>query len=147
MFGDALQEMHNLKRKMDKVFGQEERPKKRAKKSAEGKPIESTWEPLCDLYETDDSFNIVCELPSLKKEDVCLEFLGGTLRLSGCKQNSLPNGVRILSRERSVGKFSRTFHMPDNLDAKKIAASFENGQLHIVIPKPEAPKEHKIQIQ
>ncbi|MCW8798008.1 MAG: Hsp20/alpha crystallin family protein, partial [Prosthecochloris sp.] len=44
--------------------------------------------------------------------------------------------------ERTYGSMSRSFSVGDNVDVDKIEASYDNGVLHIVVPKKE-PVEKK----
>jgi HSP20 family protein len=46
--------------------------------------------------------------------------------------------------ERSYGSFERLFRLPEGVNEEQIKADFNNGVLHVVIPKrPEAVKAEK----
>jgi HSP20 family protein len=45
--------------------------------------------------------------------------------------------------ERSYGKFSRAFQLPDNSDLDNISASFENGELKVTVPKSMSARHAK----
>jgi HSP20 family protein len=51
--------------------------------------------------------------------------------------------------ERSYGSFSRTISLPFDPDSAKVEAKFENGVLHIHLPKPAevAKKQQKIELK
>ena len=51
--------------------------------------------------------------------------------------------------ERNYGSFKRTFTLPDNVAADKIAAIFEKGVLRVTLPKaaPSATKHREIPIK
>ena len=51
-------------------------------------------------------------------------------------------------RERSIGKFKRSFNLPESINKDKIQASFKNGILSIELEKHEeiVPKEMEISI-
>jgi HSP20 family protein len=49
--------------------------------------------------------------------------------------------------ERSVGEFHRSFSFPTRVDHEAVKASLKNGILSIVVPKAQAPKARKIEIQ
>jgi HSP20 family molecular chaperone IbpA len=49
--------------------------------------------------------------------------------------------------ERSVGEFHRSFTFPTRVDHDGVKASLKNGILSIVVPKAQAPKARKIEIQ
>jgi len=46
--------------------------------------------------------------------------------------------------ERSYGSFDRSFRLPEGVNEEQIKADFNNGVLHVVVPKrPEAAKAEK----
>jgi HSP20 family protein len=49
--------------------------------------------------------------------------------------------------ERAFGSFSRSLTLPEGVDGDGIAATFDKGVLEVRIPKPEARKPRKLQIQ
>ena len=53
------------------------------------------------------------------------------------------NYIRI---ERSYGRFVRSFSLPNNVDAEKIKATFNNGILELQIPKKEEARPKQITI-
>jgi HSP20 family protein len=49
--------------------------------------------------------------------------------------------------ERAVGEFHRSFSFPTRVDQEKVKASLKDGILTIVVPKAQAPKPRKINIE
>jgi len=49
--------------------------------------------------------------------------------------------------ERSVGEFHRSFSFPARIDQENVKASLKNGILSIVVPKAQAAKTRKINIE
>ncbi|KAJ8608053.1 hypothetical protein MRB53_039888 [Persea americana] len=49
--------------------------------------------------------------------------------------------------ERSIGEFQRTFSFPSRVDHDGVKASLKNGILSVVVPKAEAPKARRINIE
>lgn len=111
-------------------------------------PNEASWLPAVDLAQTPESFRVTVDLPGLRREDINLTVENNTLTLSGErkfeKTEAGPHFDRI---ERAYGKFSRTFHLPTNVDNTKVEASFENGVLTVEIPKAETAKSRQIDIK
>ncbi|KAH7072730.1 HSP20-like chaperone [Paraphoma chrysanthemicola] len=64
----------------------------------------------------------------------------------GQKANDAPNTKYWVS-ERSVGEFHRSFAFPARVDQDAVKASLKNGILSIVIPKKEAGRARKINIE
>jgi HSP20 family protein len=105
---------------------------------------EATWRPVADIIETDTEYVIKAELPEVKKEDVKVTFEQGLLTISGErrqeKKQKDENAIRV---ESFYGSFSRSFSLPDNVDAKAIQAESKDGVLRVRIPKTTPTKPDK----
>ena len=107
----------------------------------------SAWLPSVDVFEDKESLKIVAELPGLKPEDVKITLENSTLTLRGeKKQVAEEKTERVHRYERSYGSFERSFSLPNTVDADKVAASFENGVLTIILPKAEKAKPREIAV-
>jgi HSP20 family protein len=96
------------------------------------------FSPQVDTCETEKGFEIEVSLPGLKKEDISLDFQQGRLTISGERQfNQEKKEKRYHMVESQYGSFSRSFQLPDIVDANNIEAVFENGVLHVTVPKDE----------
>lgn len=102
---------------------------------------EATWRPLADISETDTEYLIKAELPEVKKDDVKVTFEQGMLTISGErrqeKKQKTENEIRV---ESFYGSFSRSFALPDNVDANAIRAESKDGVLRVSIPKTTPTK-------
>lgn len=49
--------------------------------------------------------------------------------------------------ERSVGEFARSFNFPSRVDQDAVKASLKDGILSVVVPKAQAPKSKRINIE
>lgn len=106
-----------------------------------------SWNPVADTYDRDDHFVIKAELPGVDKKDIVIDVKDGVLTLKG--ERVYDNEVtddKYYRKERSYGKFERSFALPVNVDADKIKAEYKDGVLEIEIPKPEEHKPKKIMI-
>jgi HSP20 family protein len=100
-----------------------------------------------DLYEKDDCVMIKAELPGVDKNDINIDLKDRLLTLSGERTHDQEvNEENYYRRERSYGKFQRTFTLPADVDSDKIKAEFKDGVLQIEIPKPEEKKAKKVTI-
>jgi len=59
------------------------------------------------------------------------------LTLKGEKRVESGNDGDALYRERFHGRFQRSIPVGSDVDADKIAASFKNGELTVILPKTE----------
>ncbi len=109
--------------------------------------MRGAWAPAVDIHDTGEGFVVTADLPGVKKEDIVIDLKDGTLTIKGEKkfEEKVPkeNYIRI---ERSYGRFVRSFSLPNNVDAEKIKATFNNGILDLQIPKKEEAKPKQITI-
>jgi HSP20 family protein len=108
----------------------------------------TAFSPKVDTYETGKSYDIEAALPGLKLEDVKVNFDQGMLTISGERKfEKETNGRQYHRVESSYGSFMRSFQLPNAADPGKIDASFDNGVLHIHVPKNgHQPSQHQIPI-
>ena len=97
-----------------------------------------SFSPQVDAYETEQGYHLDAALPGLKRDDIKVDFHQGRLTISGERsfQNE-QNDRRYHLVESSYGSFHRSFQLPDTVDAGRISASFEDGMLHVLVPKDE----------
>ena len=108
----------------------------------------SDWLPRVDISENDKELVIDVEIPDVKRDDVKVSVEDGILTIQGDKkQEREESGRKFFRSERYYGKFLRSFSLPDNVDEKKIHASFKNGMLNLSIPKTGEPKHKAIEIK
>jgi HSP20 family protein len=107
-----------------------------------------TYSPAIDIFETELQYNLYVDLPGVKSEAVNIEILDERLTLSGTRELVLSGETSNVHRqERAYGKFSRTVRLPKQLDVDKIEAHFDNGVLHVVLPKQPKPVARTIEIK
>ena len=94
------------------------------------------WSPSVDISETGEEYLIRAALPAVKKEDVAVTVEDGMLTLSGeRRQQDEEKGEKFHKVESLYGSFSRTFALPDAVDAAAIRAESKDGVLTIHVPK------------
>ena len=94
--------------------------------------------PKVDIIETDKAYEISVAVPGLSKEDFKIDLNDNFLTISGERKFSKEkkeNNLHVV--ETQYGNFSRSFSLPENVDAGKISAIYTNGILEISIPKDE----------
>ena len=108
----------------------------------------SAWVPAVDIYETDAHEVVLkAELPEMKREDVSVTFENGVLTLKGERkfeeETTKENYHRV---ERRHGTFSRSFTLPNTVDASRISAAYKDGILTIRLPQREEAKPKQIDV-
>lgn len=105
------------------------------------------WSPVANISETDKEYLIKAELPEVKKEDVKVTLDSGVITISGerkqQKEQKDENEIRV---ESFYGSFSRSFSLPENVDASNVRAESKDGVLRIHIPKTAQAKPKSIAI-
>jgi HSP20 family protein len=109
--------------------------------------VQQRWVPAMDLFEADDHFVLKADLPGLSEEDVSIEIRDNALTIGGERKAEHESRERGWYRvERATGRFQRSLTLPEGVDPDSVAASFDRGVLEVRIPKPEAKKPRRIQI-
>ena len=94
--------------------------------------------PRVDIVENDKAFEIHVAVPGMNKEDFKLDLNDNYLTVSGERKfTKEQDDKNFHSIETQYGTFSRSFSLPDSVDATKISAKYNNGRLEITVPKDE----------
>lgn len=96
--------------------------------------------PAFEVRETKDAFVFNADLPGVKEPDLEVRISQNRLTVSGKRESEkTENGDTFYTYERSFGSFSRTFTLPEGVDADRIKAELKHGVLTLELPKrPEA---------
>ncbi len=104
--------------------------------------------PSLDVSESPEAFLVAVDLPGVKPDDVKLELHDGRLTISGTRQSRTEEKDKSYHRvERTSGSFTRTLALPSEVDADGIDAHYEDGVLHVTLPKLAKQQPKKIQIR
>ncbi|KAK9048187.1 hypothetical protein SSX86_032850 [Deinandra increscens subsp. villosa] len=95
-----------------------------------------------DWKETPEAHVFKADLPGIKKEEVKVEVEDGrVLQITGERNVEKEDKNDTRHRvERSSGKFTRRFRLPENAKMEDVKASMENGVLTVTVPKEEVKK-------
>ena len=97
-----------------------------------------------DVHDNDDHFEIVMDLPGFKKDQITLKLEGGYMTVGAAKgldKDENDKQGRLIRQERYAGAMQRSFYVGEYVTEADIRARFEDGVLHITVPKKEPPKE------
>ena len=109
-------------------------------------PGPAGWIPPVDLHETPAAYVVTAELPGLKREDLEIHLVDGSLTLSGVRPERKVACEQYHRVERGHGSFSRTFHLPVPVDADGILADLRDGILTVTCPKASNVSARRIRI-
>ena len=103
--------------------------------------------PLVNVSEDQDTYLLEALAPGVDPSTLKLEVKQQALSISGEKLNPNVEKDRFHRCERASGKFTRTIDLPEEVDTDKIAAAYKNGILTVTLPKLEAAKPRRVDIQ
>jgi HSP20 family protein len=94
--------------------------------------------PKVDIFENESAFELHLTVPGMKKEDFKIDLNDNILTIGGERKylrEKKENNFHLI--ENQYGTFSRSFSLPENVDATRIAAAYVDGILQITLPKDE----------
>jgi HSP20 family protein len=107
----------------------------------------TTWAPPVDIYETPNELVVKADLPDVNEKDIDVRVENNLLTIRGErkfeKSVSEENFLRV---ERTYGAFSRSFSLPNTVNAEAIAAEYKNGVLTVTLPKREESKPRQVKV-
>lgn len=103
-------------------------------------PAPPAWTPSADVFETPAGLVITVELAGLRREDLELQVAGRLLCIRGVRQDRFsPPAGRALNRTIRYGRFETRLSVPADFDLTGARASYQNGFLHVEVPRRSAP--------
>ncbi len=106
-----------------------------------------TWiAPKTSIFETENNYFLTADMPGVSREKIKVELEKGSLIIMGRIDYQDISTRKYILQENEFGNFYRKFNLSDSIDANKIDAKFENGQLVVNLPKHERMKPKNIVI-
>jgi HSP20 family protein len=103
--------------------------------------------PAVNLWEDNENVYAECELPGVRTEDLDISVVGNELSIKGRRSQTSEPQATYHRRERGVGSFSRTLHVPSEIAADQVQANLREGVLCVTMPKAESAKPRKVQVR
>ena len=92
-----------------------------------------------DIYGDNANTYVRAELPGVTRDAISVEFVDGSLSIQASRKGKSAEGEDTVS-------FSREIAIPDEIQADKVSATYENGVLTVTLPKSEEAKPRKINV-
>lgn len=95
--------------------------------------------PATNVFETETDFRIELLLPGFAKEDVQINVHKNllTVKVDKPEEQEKEENYKYEHREFGVFNFEKQFQLPNTVKVDSIGAKFENGVLHLLLPKKE----------
>lgn len=111
-----------------------------------GEPVVS-FIPAFEVKETKDAYVFKADVPGVKEGDLDITLTGDRLTISGKRETEKQEDTdRFYAYERSYGSFTRSFTLPEGVDAEHIDADLKDGVLHLRLPKQPEMQPKRIQV-
>ena len=138
---DPVREFATLQDRMNRLFGG-------VYLRDEDLSNSGAWVPPVDIYETDNHDLVLkAEVPDMSREEIAVTVENNTLTLRGEKKFADEvKEERYRRIERNYGQFSRSFTLPNTVDATKVTADYKNGVLTVKLPFREEAKPRTIKV-
>jgi HSP20 family protein len=92
-----------------------------------------------DVLENDREYQVLAELPGVKKEEISITINGNEVAVSAeVKQEEDVASETVLRAERYYGKIERAFSLGQEVDEATAAAKYHDGVLELTLPKKTA---------
>ncbi len=94
--------------------------------------VERAWAtPATDIFENEQSYLLLADLPGVQQERISLAFDNGALKLEAAGEDF---------------DFKRSFKVDGTVEVEKISARLEDGVLRIELPKPAEKRAFEIPV-
>jgi HSP20 family protein len=138
-FWEPLPDFDRFDRVVSGLFGQE---------SAAHNAAERARRPAADLAADKEGYVFRFDLPGVPKDAIDINVENDVLTISGERKApfAAQEGQSIYRRETPSGKFERSFRLPEDADAERVAAVYADGVLEIRVPRAALVQPRRIPI-
>ncbi len=130
---DPFRELEELQERLARAFG-----------GSEGR---RTYAPPVDVMEDETGLHLQVYLPGVEPEKVEVVAEEGVLAVRAERPLEKKEGVTYHRLEGAYGAFARSFNVPSTFDLAQVQARFRHGVLYLFVPRAEATKPKRIQVQ
>ena len=142
-FRSPIADVAILQNRLNSIFQDFARPEGEQESLAMGSFI-----PPVDVYEDAQHLVLKLEVPGIAQENLDVRLENQTLTVKGerkFEQNEKEENFHRI--ERRYGSFTRSFTLPQTVDATSVKANYEHGVLSITLAKKEAAKPKQVKVE
>jgi HSP20 family protein len=102
-----------------------------------------------DVVDRGDKYAVTVDLPGVKKEDIRVTVEGARVAIAAETKSEAQaqNGDKVLHSERFSTSYARSFELPTEVTEENADANFENGVLHLTLPKRAHVAGRRLQVR
>jgi len=103
-------------------------------------PTQRRYVIRMDVIENDKEYQVLAELPGVKKEEISITINGNEVAVSAevKQEKDVENSETVLRAERYYGKIQRAFSLGQEVDEATAEAKYNDGVLELTLPKKTA---------
>ncbi len=143
---DPLRDLVVLQERMNRLF--EDATEQRSSGGGEEGEQEierADWSPAADVYNREQEYLIMIDLPGIEREALELSLDDNRLLVRGTRSVEQDAAQRL---ERKHGRFLRRFGpLPPTVDQTAISAEYKDGVLSVRLPKRQEQKAQRVEIK
>ena len=106
----------------------------------------TTLLPPVDIYEDENGFTLMADMPGVSKEQLVVRVTGDNLLIEGAASVPASGNMELVYGEVQTPNYRRSFTLSRELDTGRIEAKLNNGVLHLRIPKAEQARPRRIEV-
>jgi HSP20 family protein len=101
-----------------------------------------------DVSENDKEYQVLADLPGVKKEDISITISGNQVAVSAevKHEKDVEKGETMLRGERYYGKIQRSFALGQEVDQATAQAKYNDGVLELTLPKKTVAAAKRLQV-
>lgn len=139
---DPFQEMCLMQEEMDKLFNQAFNRFQSSPGFTVVSPNQMIFSPRIDLKDAGKNYIVKMDVPGVQKDDIKITLRNRLLTISGKRKEEVKEKTdKMVTMERRLGEFARTFSLPGPIDENKLKAVCQDGVLTVTLPKTNKEKE------
>ncbi len=116
---------HNLRRELDRLFGDFERAPSFA----------SGFAPAVSFADTAETLTLRAELPGVAEKDIDIDVTANLVTIKATRKLDAPEGYTAHRCERQSFTFARSYELSTRVDPERVQASLKQGVLTLTLPK------------
>lgn len=120
------------------------RPGERCSTAPTDRPV--TYVPPVQIYEGEDAFQLIAEVPGADDQSTEITVDQGVLTVTAKMTAPKPDGAKLAYSEFREGSYRRSFELSDSVDKQGIEARVANGVLTVRLPKSRAVLPQKVPV-
>jgi HSP20 family protein len=137
-------EVTGLRDQINRLFDEASQPRSEGERQTSSGRL---WAPPVDVIENENELTLRLDLPGINLNEIDVQLTGETLTIRGERRFERREGEGYVHLERPYGTFQRSFNLSVPVQSDGVRADYKDGVLTITLPKQEAVKPRKIQIQ